>query len=151
MLSGTHFDPRPDIQHDHHLWDKVLILAQEEPYIQSCLHYLRCHGCWLVETPNMYRIAPGLIPGVVWDDAKAQGLEPIKDKLVACFSKWRQVTGVKEEVYQIALVGDMTLAEAEEIFKRFIKGPPEQQEFFMEALNGQKGNSDTGHRNLWHR
>lgn len=133
MLSGTHFDPRPDIAHDHHLWDKVLILAQDEPYIQGCLHWLRCHGCWLVETPNMYRITQGLIPDAVWEDAKAQGLEPIKDKLVACFSQWRQVTRVHEEVYQIALIGNMTLTEAEEIFRRFTKGPPEQQNLFKGA------------------
>ena len=129
MLAGTHFDPRPDIKHDHHLWRRILICCQGQPDMQGRLHYIRCLGGQVIETPAMYRIMQGGMADGEWADAKARLLAPVQGRLAELFPVWRR-KWLAEDVLDFAADAGMTLEEAEETLLNCPFRKPEQEELW---------------------
>lgn len=129
MRPGTHTDPRPDIAHDHHLWARILICCQGQPNIQGKLHFIRCLGGQLVETPSMYRILQGDIPDGDWVEVKGRILDQLYPQIAVMFPMWRKL-GIPDDVLQFAIDGDMAVDEAEQAIRDcpFTRG---QQELFQ--------------------
>jgi hypothetical protein len=116
MHQGTHTDPRPDIKHDHHLWKRILICCQGQPNIQGKLHYIRCLGGYVIETPTMYRLLQCDIADIEWADVKTRILEQIFPQIIKMFPMWRQKE-ITDEVLNFAVGADMTLEEAEDTIR----------------------------------
>jgi hypothetical protein len=97
MIDEYSVDPRPDIEHDHRYWAKILLGASVYPDLQGRLHYIRCLGAQVQETANIYRILQGKMPDEEWEDVKTRILAPVKSSLASYFSLCRRVEKIDSD------------------------------------------------------
>ena len=88
----NNYDPRPDLEEDHHLWQSVLKLAeQRNKKLYWNLHGFRIAGCKLEVKGESLKMNPAI--GDIWKDKseymkdRKQYLLPYKDLIVDIFQE----------------------------------------------------------------
>lgn len=87
-------DPRPDLEGDSKLWDKLLSLAKADPdpELYGRLHGFRCYGLRIKWTGKAYVLRPEIGPDAwesqeEYEKEREKWLRPYKDKIARLLSQ----------------------------------------------------------------
>ena len=82
-------DPRPDLEHDHVAWQRLLALAPDG--LRGLLHGLRCMGCSLQQVGGKWTLARGEMDADDYANVRGEWLQPQTDALVRLLGQLKLV------------------------------------------------------------